>query len=117
MISNNTIYHMSLSSFSSLAELPSCRLHIAMQTQMIEQMTSAMLSPSYSLFCASIVISTLLSLSYTHDTHKYLTSPPIIHGVLAVCKKITNHISLGAQAVVIKYVKNHVLRKLGHGGW
>ena len=80
------MYH---SVFPSLAELSECRLQIVNTPFIIDQMTSAMLSPSYSVFCAQIVISTFLCLSYSPDTHLQLTRPPIVHGILAACKKFS----------------------------
>ena len=74
-------------SFYSLSELHSHRLEIARQPKIIEQMTSAMLSRSFSIFSVHVIISALVNLSYTPETHQYLTSPPILHGIVEACKK------------------------------
>ena len=52
-------------------------------------MTSAMLSPSYTILCPQIVISCFLCLTFSSGTHLQLTRPPIIHGILASCKKFS----------------------------
>ena len=53
----------------------------------VEQMVSAILSPSYSVICAEIVLSSFLCLSYSPSTHRYLAQPHILHGVLESCKR------------------------------
>ena len=55
----------------------------------IEQMVSAILSPSYSVICAEIVLSSFLCLSYSQSTHRYLAQPHILHGVLESCKRFS----------------------------
>lgn len=81
-------HFQSFSFYCSLSELTECQIEIVQTPELIEQLAFSMLSPSYSIICPQTVISTFLCLSYSPQTHSYLTAPVITHTIFEVCKKI-----------------------------
>ena len=73
-VSNATTVYYYFLLLYSLCELPEIRLDIASNSQIIEQMYSICLSPSFEHSFIHRVVMVFLDLSYTHETHPYLTS-------------------------------------------
>ena len=66
--------HVSVCMHCSICELPEIRLKIASDKELIKQMLSVMLCPSYGDNVADRVVMILLVLSYSFETHSQLIS-------------------------------------------
>lgn len=106
----NIAFHSFLFVSLSLAELEDYQLEIVNTPLLIEQMTSAMLSPFCSINGARTVIATFLSLSYSPTTHLKLSRAYIIEGILAACKRFLQDYTMDpVEKIIFKYVYNSLL--------
>lgn len=70
----------------SLSELPECQLAISSKEDVLQQMISMSLSPSYSCTTSVLVAEVFLCLAHTQGAHLYLTHPAIVDGLLDACR-------------------------------
>ena len=75
----------------SFAETPNlqCRLEISSTPGVIETLMIAMLSPSYTntYVCSRLIVHTLLCLSFSPETHRYLNKAQTYDAIMKLCKQ------------------------------
>ena len=67
-----------------------CRLLIASTPRVIDTLMAAMLSPTYTstYMCSRYVVCTLLCLSFSPETHKFLNNYETYDNIMKLCDKI-----------------------------
>jgi hypothetical protein len=82
-----TVY-ASIVIIGNFAEIPQCRVTIASNQSVIDNMMGAMLSNTYTYTCARSAMCALLCISFGPETHQYLSEESILNRILEICYRI-----------------------------